>query len=56
MHCVFRLSTDIIDDIEELILSFMMGFIVWLLDEYESRRRICEIRTIHNSSCKEMHR
>lgn len=51
--CTFRLSTDIMDDIDTLILSFMMQFIVKVLVEYESRRLTCRIRFVHNSSLQE---
>lgn len=36
MRCIYCMSTDIMDDIEDLILAFMMQFIVQVLIEYES--------------------
>lgn len=50
MHCTFRLSIDITDDIDALILYFMMQSIMRVLAGYESHCRTCEIWSVHNSS------
>lgn len=38
------------DEIEELIISFMMQFIVWVMAEYVSSQCIREVRHVHNLS------
>lgn len=45
MHCKFPLSTDIVDETENLIIAFMMQFILRVLAKYVSSRRIRDART-----------
>lgn len=41
------------DEIEELIIIFMMKFMVLVLAEYASHPRISQVRTVHNSTLQE---
>lgn len=50
MSSQFRLSIDVMDEIEELILIFMMHFIMLAIKEYVSTRCIREVRTAHYST------
>lgn len=55
IHYTFRLSIDIMDEITELIITFMMQFIVRVLVEYASRQRIYEVTSVHNSTLQGIH-
>lgn len=51
---LFCVCTDIIDDIEDLILSFMMELIVGTMEEYATFRYSRQIRSMHKSSLQGM--